>query len=278
MVTLQPYRYAKPHDPTVCQLCGPLSPGHHVCQHPGCDELSTSQIQRHANQDEYNTIPEGLRPIDGIAARPTFACDTHGEDINPFCQHPIPDPVPCPTCTATADQPCVTASGATRDNPHQTRIDAQPPPPATCRHYHRADCEIFTGCVCTQDDPLPDRPARIVPPPPPPGPAPVLLPIHGQLKQLLESHGVDLDRIIRNELLPRGDGTSTVLLTTTMVVRQPNGDLAYDEHGYPRTEVNVIELQIPRPTDRVHPALLVPPHPPLPPPPGNSGNAPTTLS
>jgi hypothetical protein len=276
-VTLQPYRFAKPHDPAACRLCGPGSPGHHVCQHPGCDQIAASQVvQRHATADEYNTIPAGLRPIDGIATQAVFACDTHGEDIDPFCQHPAPDPVPCPTCAAAGDQPCVTAGGKTRDNHHQARADAQPPPPATCRHHHRPDCAIFDGCVCTQDDPMPDRPARVVPPPPPPGPAPVLLPLYGELRQLLEHHGVDVDRIVRTELVPKGDGSSTVQLTTTMVVRQPNGDLSYDEHGHPRTEVNVIELQIPRPTDPVTPELLARPRYGLPS--GNDRNAATPLS
>lgn len=279
-MTLQPYRYARPHDPATCAACAPTAPGpgHPLCQHPGgCGQVATAHLQRHATAQEYAALPERLTPIDGVALQAVYACDEHGEDLEPLCRHPIPAPAACPTCAATGTEPCLTAQGAPRDGHHQARKDAQPPSPALCRHAHRENCLIFTGCKCSQDDPPPERPKRVVAPPPPPGPAPVLLPIHGALRALLEAHGVDVDRILRTELIPRGDGTSTVLLTVTLVVRQPNGDLSYDDHGDPRTEVIVIELRIPRPTDPVTPDLLAPARHGLPPGPGG-GHAATPLS
>lgn len=274
-MTLQPYRHAKPHDPATCRQCAPTSPGHHLCQHPGCDQISSSQVPRHATREEYDALPETHKPIDGILHQAVFACDDHGEDLEPFCRHPQPEPAPCPRCGSNGGEPCITKKGKTKGGHHQARIDAQPPAPPPCRHAHREDCPIFDGCQCTHDDPLPERPKRIVPPPPPPGPAPVLLPIHGELRALLEHHGVEIDRVVRTELLPDGQGTSTMLLTITMVVRQPNGDLSYDEHGKPRTEITVIELRIPRPTDQVTADLLHRPRYALPP--GNR-NAATPLS
>ena len=277
-MTIQPYRYAKPHDPSSCRTCAPTCAGHHLCQHPsGCSDIATTQVKRHATREEYEALPERFKPIDGVAHQAVFACDEHGEDLEEsFCEHAQPEPAPCPKCDATGTDPCLTKKGNPKAKHHQVRIEAQPPAPEPCRHAHREDCPIFEGCECTQDDPLPERPQRIVTPPPPPGPAPVHLPIHGELRALLEHHGVDVERILRAELIPNGDGTPTVNLTITMVVRQPNGDLSYDEHGYPRTETTVIELSMPRATDPVTPQMLH--RPPHALPPGNDRNAATPLS
>jgi len=275
-IRLQPYRYAKPHDPAACPACAPTSPGHFLCQHPGCDQLAATHVQRHATAEEYDALPERHKPIDGIAHQAVYACDEHGEGLEPFCEHTPPDPVPCPKCDATGADPCVKKNGKARGGHHRVRTEVQTANTDVCRHAHREDCSIFTGCECSQDDPLPERPKRVIPPAQPPGPAPVLLPIHGELRALLEHHGVDVDRILRTELIPNGDGTSTVNLTITMVVRQPNGDLSYDEHGYPRTEVTVIELSIPRATDPVTPGLLHRPTYALPA--GNDRNAAPPLS
>lgn len=269
---LQPYRYAKPHDPASCTACAPASPGHFLCQHPGCYEPATTQAKRHATREEYDMLPERLKPIDGVMHQAVYACDDHGEDLAPFCEHPAPGSAACPKCGSSNTDPCVTKKGKSKSGHHRARIEAQPPP-TTCQHAHREDCPIFEGCACSQDAPAPERPARIIPPLPLPGPAPVLLPLHGELRALLEAHGIDIDRILRTELVPAGDGT--MQLTVTMVVRQPNGDLSYDEHGYPRIEVIVIELQVPRATDQVTSDMLYRPRYALPP--GNDRDASTPL-
>lgn len=252
---MQPYRTLKPHDPASCRLCAPMATGHPLCQRDGCGELATLQVKRHATAEEYDATPENHKPIDGVMHQAAFACEKHGEDLEPFCSHAAPEPVPCPKCQATGTDPCVKNSGKRKSGHHQVRIDVQLQP-APCNHAHRENCLIFEGCECSQDDEPPVRPPRVVAPPPPPGPAPLVLPTHGPMLQVLTDHGIDIDRVIHNELQPKGDGSNVMVLTTTMVIRQANGDLAYDEHGKPRTETRQIELAIPRPTDPVDPGAL----------------------
>jgi hypothetical protein len=156
---MQPYRTVKPHSPAECPQCSPTGTGHQLCQ--GCDEIATSQTLRHATDAEYAALPEGLRPIDGLAQQTVYACDDCAEapTFQGFCVHPEPAAVPCPKCKAAGDEPCTAKSGDPRYAPHTVRALAQPTR-ETCTHAHRPDCEIFTDCQCTGDDQAPARPPR----------------------------------------------------------------------------------------------------------------------
>lgn len=72
---MQPYRIVKPHDD--CERCTPTGDGHQLCQHGTCDRMAEVQYQRHAGPEEFASIPEGLRPIDGVATRAVFVCAAH---------------------------------------------------------------------------------------------------------------------------------------------------------------------------------------------------------
>lgn len=160
---MQPYRYIRPHDPATCPTgaCAPNRPGHPQCQNDGCDAIATTRAQRHATQAVYDALPEGLRPIDGVAHQRVYACDDCDDDIVTFCRHPMSEPAPCPACHAAGADPCIGKKGGSRPGPHAVRAAAQPPLPR-CTHAHREDCGVFTGCVCTGDDPNPVRAPRIV--------------------------------------------------------------------------------------------------------------------
>jgi hypothetical protein len=123
-----------------------------------CGEPIEPQHQRHLTQAEYDTIPEGLRPIDGYATVAVYTCGDCAPP--PFCGHPDDAPVPCPSCGAPDGAHCTKADGSLRVHPHPSRTAAQPPPPETCRHAHREDCDP-RGCRCTGDDPPPARPTRL---------------------------------------------------------------------------------------------------------------------
>lgn len=154
---MQPYRTARVHDAAACPACAPDGPGHHLCQGPGdCAQVATVQTRRHATAAEYDAIPDTLRPRDGYAMVAVFGCDdcADGGVFDPFCVHaPAPAP-PCPRCGAQGEQPCTKNNGGARAGWHSVRAGA---PIEVCRHAHRADCEVFTGCQCTGDDPPPVR-------------------------------------------------------------------------------------------------------------------------
>ena len=86
---VQPYRTARPHDPAECERCGPERPGHQLCQHDGCNQLAEAQHRRHATAEEYDALPEALRPIDGIAHQAVYTCYDHEATRS------------APTCTTT---------------------------------------------------------------------------------------------------------------------------------------------------------------------------------
>jgi transposase len=87
--------------------------GRKLCQAPDCDQPAASQVLRHATAAEYDALPPGLVPIDGIAHKAVFGCETHAQAFTPLGTHP-----------------------------------------------HRENCEVFTGCQCTPDDPNPPRTPR----------------------------------------------------------------------------------------------------------------------
>lgn len=162
-----PYASAKPHDQAECQHCGPRGQGHRLCQNPNCPgsgenggagRIATQMTLRHATEAEYAALPLSLTPIDGVARQAVFACDDCAEDaLDPFCQHPEPDPVPCPTCgVADPASPCLKKDGATAlPFRHSGRTD---PPREICAHAHRPDCGVFDDCQCSADDQPPQRP------------------------------------------------------------------------------------------------------------------------
>jgi hypothetical protein len=174
-VPLLPYATVKPHaaTPEKCTrgLCHPHTPGHYTCMNaacPGRDENngagrhSTRHVLRHADTQEYATIPLALIPLDGIALKPVFMCDWCAEDAGPaFCAdtHTAAPPEPCPVCGVVGDEaavPCLKRDGVT---PLHFTHDERPTLVLdTCAHAHRPDCAIFTGCACTTDDQPPERP------------------------------------------------------------------------------------------------------------------------
>ena len=165
---LQDYRYARPHDAAECPTgeCAPTRPGHVLCMAPGCDQIAAFQAVRHATQAEYDALPEAWKPIDGIARQAVFACDDddHAEATAPFCEHAEPQAPTCPDCPAGVDEPCVKADGTERKVHHAAR-SRKPAIYDACRHAHREDCDVFTGCQCTSDDEPPARTPRTVAPP-----------------------------------------------------------------------------------------------------------------
>lgn len=158
---LQAPRLVRPHDPADCIQCSPQRHGHQLCQAPGCDAFGEHVTLRHATQAEYDAIPEPWRPIDGIAHIPVLACDEHAEATARFCDHPEQVEAACPTCSASGEDPCLSANGSPRTIRHRARSNAQPIP-EPCLHAHRENCGIFDGCQCAGDDPNPVRQPRIV--------------------------------------------------------------------------------------------------------------------
>ena len=119
-----------------------------------CGQPAEAQYQRHATAQEYDTLPDGLKPIDGIALVAVRCC---GDCLPPpICEHPDTTPAPCPDCHAEPGQPCTGRGGGTRAIDHPARQAAQPQP-ETCTHAHRENCSDPRECACTGDDPAPSR-------------------------------------------------------------------------------------------------------------------------
>lgn len=237
---MQPYRQARVHDPEQCPSCGPKAPGHQLCQHDDCGELAESQHRRHATAAEYAALPERLVPIDGVCHMAVFTCGDH--ELEPVCgpadhaDPPAPEPgeVTCPRCDASPGVPCAKADGRARRTFHKARAPQVQAVPATvCQHVHREDCAGLGACVCSPDDPVPDRPRRIVAPAPPAAPPAMHLPTAGPIAAYLAEHGIDVARLV--ELTPRPLADGTLELHALMVVVDAHGNWEFDEHGQPRT-------------------------------------------
>lgn len=160
-----------------------------------CGQPAEMQYQRHATQAEYDTLPDGLKPIDGIALVAVRVC---GDCLPPpICEHPDATPAPCPDCHAQPGTSCTGRNGGTRAVDHPARLAAQPQP-ETCTHAHRENCSDPRKCQCTGDDPLPVRiPRAFVPPTVHEQAAalgfpPELLPVAARL---LADHGIDPARV-----------------------------------------------------------------------------------
>lgn len=157
-MAIQELANLKPHAADDCPLCTLRGSGHRACQ-TGCGRHATVQHRRHATAQEYAAIPEGLRPIDGVAHVAVFTC----EDCAPpaICEHLAPAASPCAACGAVGDAPCTKPDGTPRPAPHSAR--AVPPPSAACDHAHREDCDI-TSCRCGEDQPAAREPRPPEPP------------------------------------------------------------------------------------------------------------------
>lgn len=160
-----------------------------------CGQQVEAQYQRHATQAEYDALPDGLKPIDGIALIAVRCC---GDCLPPpICEHPDATPVPCPDCHAQPAQPCTGRNGGPRAVEHPARQAAQPTPD-TCTHAHRQDCLDPRQCQCTSDDPTPVRqprtflPATVQDQAAALGFPPALLPIAAKL---LADHEIDPARV-----------------------------------------------------------------------------------
>lgn len=124
-----------------------------------CGQAAEAAYQRHATQAEYDALPEGLKPIDGVATIAVRVCgDCHP---GPICSHPDSGPVPCPVCSAAPGNPCVKPDGAPRTIEHRERTAVQPEIDL-CRHHHRETCTDPRACRCTGDDQPPVRAPRLI--------------------------------------------------------------------------------------------------------------------
>ena len=160
-----------------------------------CGQQVEAQYQRHATQTEYDALPDGLKPIDGIALIAVRCC---GDCLPPpICEHPDDTPVPCPDCGAQPGTQCIGRNGGPRAVEHPARLTAQPAP-ETCRPAHREDCLDPRECQCSGDDEPPARIPRTLLPPTineqaaALGFPPELLPAAAQL---LADHHIDPTRV-----------------------------------------------------------------------------------
>lgn len=244
-MTLQDYRYVRPHE-TGCQTCSPQGGGHALCQKPGCDGIAVAQTRRHATQAEYDALPAHLVPIDGIAHLAVFACDDDAEAAAPFCTHPEPKDVPCPTCKAAGEAPCTDTHGEPKVFRHRARWDAQQIP-QLCMHAHREDCGVFDGCQCSENDPDPTRTPR---------PRGITDHADGSrsklpwtlAKPLVEAHDVPWWTVREYATLQTQD-TKGWELQVVYATLDADGSLVHDEHGHEVTETLVIPIDTsaPRP-------------------------------
>jgi hypothetical protein len=237
---MQPYRTGKPHA-SGCDQCAPQGAGHHLCQAPGCQNVAGDrQAARHATAEEYAAIPDGLKPLDGIAHMSVYGCDDCAEDaFTPFCDHTPPPAPPCPTCGATGDDPCTKKDRATpRNGWHSARTVSQPEP---CTHAHREGCEIFTGCQCAGDDEAPARPRRMPAAGPGPDVSGLTIPVFAAQMHAAQ-HGIPWDRVAEARSMFTQDNRPAIQYT----VRQHDaaGHVLYDDHGHEITETVLVPLQV----------------------------------
>lgn len=242
-----PYRTTKPHAGTdmKCALCTPTGPGHQLCQ--GCDEPATTQTKRHATDAEYAAIPPGLASIDSVAHQAVYGCDDCAETgmFTAFCTHPEPAAAPCPKCHAVGEQPCTAKNGDPRFAPHTARALAQPAV-ERCTHAHRADCPIFTGCQCSENDTPPVRPKR------PTGDVhwPDMTQMRGitpvAAQAIVADAGIAWHSVaaLRSKVTQIG---SLPILEADVYQTGPTGDRIYDGHGKAVTEAVEIPLPVTTP-------------------------------
>jgi hypothetical protein len=237
---LQPYRTVRPHDADQCADCAPSGQGHQQCQAPGCDNLAAFQTRRHATQAEYDAIPEGRRPIHGVAHQTVFACDVdeHAEATVMYCTHAPPKAGTCPTCKAPVDAQCVKADGTPRKLPHAARFSVELLIDG-CTHAHREDCPVFEGCQCTTGDAAPPRIART---PPARDHAdgtnsklPAVL-----VKPLVDAHDVPWWTVRTYATQLAQD--QAPILTVVHAVLDNDGNVVHDEHGHEQTDTLTIVI------------------------------------
>lgn len=243
------YRSVKPHAADGLDCCTPRGPGHYACQNPACPGAGENngagrpagrQVRRHATAAEYAALPVGLMPIDGVAHQAVFMCDGCADEVDEFCDHPpIPAP-PCPTCQATGDDPCLKKNGTARSGWHTGR---QAPTVDPCRHAHREDCAIFTGCVCSADDEAPTRPKRTVVTGPEPDTSRLLIPPVAA-QNLLARAGIPWALVREVASVWTQDNKPAI---RAMVARADDtGNPVRDEHGHEVLDEAVIVIEAPQ--------------------------------
>lgn len=246
---LLPYAVVKPHAADGPACCSPAALGHYACMNPSCTGRSENngagrvavlQIPRHATAEEYAALPLAHQPIDGIAIKTVYACDECAEDLEPFCEHPPPQPVPCPVCAVT-DGPCIKRDGVThRYVRHAARVD---PPLEYCAHAHRPDCGVFDGCQCHQDDPAPTRPTH----PAAGGHHPDvsrLLFDESAAQALLAQRGIHWWQV--REVASVWTQDTKPAMRAEYAALDDAGHVRFDEHGHEVREEIVIELVAPQ--------------------------------
>lgn len=235
---MHPYRSVKPHLGTDCPRCDAVGQGHAQCQ--GCDEIATTMFLRHATAAEYAALPESLMPIDGVAHQRVDACDDCADAIPDICEHTVPAPVPCPKCGAAGDAPCVAEDGKPRARGNHAARAAAQPTIETCRHVHREDCPVFTGCQCTADDPDPQRPKRPAGDGNGPDVSGLTMPLH-IAQMLLASTQHPWTTVVRAWNQQSQDGRPQ--LAAEVYTLDANGHREFDQHGRWVTATIAIDLQ-----------------------------------
>ena len=244
------YRTVKPHTADGLACCAPRGPGHYACQNPACPgahenqgagRAAGEQTRRHATAAEYAALPPGLTPIDGVCHMAVFMCDDCADEHAPFCEHPpIPAP-PCPACGGAGDEPCLKKDGKT-PRAKGWHTGRQAPAVDGCRHAHREDCPIFTGCVCTAADPPPTRPQRAADEGPGPDVSRLLIPAPAA-RVLLAEHGVDWERVREVASVWTQDTRPAIRAAVARI--DDTGAPVRDEHGHELLDEVVIVVEKP---------------------------------
>lgn len=149
-----------PQEPAASDITTRPEPQEAGCHR--CGGRPEAQWQRHATDAEYAAMADSrLRPIDGRLTVTVLGCGDH--ELDPFCEHAPPEPVPCPICQAAPGMLCSRPDGSPRRRTHRERDDVQPTID-TCTHAHRPDCGGYGQCQCSADDPDPARTPYDAPP------------------------------------------------------------------------------------------------------------------
>jgi len=207
-----------------------------------CPEPASWQTSRHLTDAEYAALPENFLPIDGYAVTAVFGCDDcvdAAPKFRGFCTHPEPEPVACPKCKAVGDAPCTMKNGDPRWTPHQARVSAQPQQ-QPCRHAHRADCKVFTGCQCAADDQPPARPrTRMRAAAPGPEVSGLTIPVNVAQTVLAEAGHAWPSVISARSLLTQDNRPA---IGAEVYTFDTDGTLMRDQHGRPVTHDVIVPL------------------------------------
>ena len=215
-----------------------------MAQCGNCGSDASVQTIQHLTDAEYAALSAQFLPIDGYAVKSVFACDdcadAAGERFYTFCEHPEPKPAVCPVCKAVGDAPCTLKSGDPRWMWHKARTTAQPVADV-CRHAHRPDCAVFSGCQCTSSDEAPVRPrVRTAAPAPDPDVTGLTVPVSVAQAVLAEA-GYPWPSVVRAWSCWTQDTRPAV--GAEVYTFEATGTLERDEHGHPVTADIIVPLQ-----------------------------------